>query len=253
MAARRSWPLNLCCLAPQGKWLGFRSSAAGDRFLQARKRAAHRLALFNTNVGTWEQWEAVASSPADLGAAPWAAATLTLRHRRLPWYELAVEVVRVGTYSLLLPDASITPRSLVLPAAAGAAGAPPSPSENANLRKMSGVLMHVSPPIPRPPWNRAIALRGRSASPAACILRQHLCRISDSSPSSPSSSSVQEWFTFVDREKGLRAHLEAKVAQLVEDAAALKAWTLATVSTSPVAGWLSLSGVKMIASPRNIY
>ena len=49
-----------------------------------------------------------------------------------------MELVRVGTFTLLGPGSSITPRSLT-----------PAPqedelSENLQLRKMSGVLMHVS-------------------------------------------------------------------------------------------------------------
>lgn len=70
----------------QGKWLAFRSAAAGDRFLQARKRSP-RLVFFNTNIGTWEQWE-LAGEGEEGGAAedeaPWAVKAVTLKHRRLP-------------------------------------------------------------------------------------------------------------------------------------------------------------------------
>ena len=128
-----------------GKWLGFRSSAAGDRFLQARKRGGQRLVFFSANVGTWEQWE-LAGGDDVLGGAPWAAARVTLRHRRLPQFELSVEVVRVGSYSLP-PHAALTSRSLLAADAASrgaaAGGAGVEVSEKQELRKMSGVLIHV--------------------------------------------------------------------------------------------------------------
>ncbi|GAB4817699.1 hypothetical protein N2152v2_004745 [Parachlorella kessleri] len=118
-----------------GKWLAFRAAAAGDRFLQARKRSP-RLVFYNNNVGTWEHWELADEEGARLDGAPWAHTAVVLKHRRLPQFELRVELVRVGTFTLLGPGSSITPRSLT-----------PAPqedelSENLQLRKMSGVLMH---------------------------------------------------------------------------------------------------------------
>ena len=65
----------------QGKWLAFRSAAAGDRFLQARKRSP-RLVFYSTNAGTWEQWELADEAAVD--GAPWAHMTVVLKHRRLP-------------------------------------------------------------------------------------------------------------------------------------------------------------------------
>eukprot|EP00887_Chlorella_sp_A99_P005659 scaffold1.g5659.t1 len=162
----------------QGRWLGFRAAAAGDRFLQARKRSPNRLVFYSTNVGTWEQWELAAG---ELGAAPWSAAAVTLRHRRLPQFELAVELVRLGACSLP-PNAAITPRSLVVPDAAAAAAQRGGGelSERQELRKMSGVLIH-------------------------------------------------EWLQFVDREKLQRQGIEQRVAQVAEDAADLRAWTVMQV------------------------
>lgn len=64
----------------QGKWYAFRSAAAEDRFLQARKRSP-RLVFFNTNIGTWEQWEL--AQPESLEQCPWAEKTVTFKHRRL--------------------------------------------------------------------------------------------------------------------------------------------------------------------------
>jgi hypothetical protein len=64
----------------QGAWLGFRAAAAGDRFLQARRRGGGRLGFSNANLGTWEQWELAAGGP----EAPWARLRVSLRSRRLP-------------------------------------------------------------------------------------------------------------------------------------------------------------------------
>lgn len=139
-------------LRPQGKWLGLRCAAAGDRFLQARKRSTpSRLVFFSQNVGTWEQWELGSAGP-DPDAADWACLPATLRHRRLPQFELAVELVRVGAVALP-PNAAATPRSLPVGAAgepgAGGAAAGRGPNEDPGmerreLQRMSGVLVHVS-------------------------------------------------------------------------------------------------------------
>ena len=132
----------------QGKWLGFRAAAAGDRFLQARKSSRNRLVFFSPNVGTWEQWEL--GGGADPDAAEWASLALTLRHRRLPQLELAVEVVRVGTVAPLAGSGAATPRSVAAGdgASAGSArsgGGGDDPTlERRELKRMSGVLVHVS-------------------------------------------------------------------------------------------------------------
>jgi len=42
----------------QGGYLGLRSAAAGGRFLQARRRAPHRLCFFSPRLGVWEQFKA---------------------------------------------------------------------------------------------------------------------------------------------------------------------------------------------------
>ena len=65
----------------QGAWFGFRSLAAGGRFLQARRRGSSRLAFFSTNFGIWEQWELVAGH---LDQQPWSCMLLGFRSRRLP-------------------------------------------------------------------------------------------------------------------------------------------------------------------------
>jgi hypothetical protein len=80
-APERAKPTQLPGATVQGKWLAFRSAAAGDRFLQARKRNP-RLVFYNNNIGTWEQWEL--EDEAALEAAPWARTAVVLRHRRLP-------------------------------------------------------------------------------------------------------------------------------------------------------------------------
>lgn len=133
----------------QGKWLGFRSAATGDRFLQARKRSnPSRLVFFSQNVGTWEQWELGSGAP-DPDTADWASLVVMLCHRRLPQFELAVEIVRVGSVSLA-PNASVTPRSLQALGAAGAeqsvtaAADEDSALERRELQRMSGILVHVS-------------------------------------------------------------------------------------------------------------
>ena len=53
---------------------------AEDRFLQARRKSGQRLAFFNNNFGTWEQWELVAGEPRQ----PWDRLKLGFRNRRLP-------------------------------------------------------------------------------------------------------------------------------------------------------------------------
>lgn len=180
-----SQPLAPPCIAPlysalQGKWVGFRSAAAGDRFLQARKRSPNRLVFFSQNVGTWEQWEVAAGAP-DPDACDWSALSLALRHRRLPQFELAVEVVRVGTYTLP-PNAALTPRTL-LPAAdalggaaalAGDAGADEEPGlERRELKRMSGVLVHV---------RRSAAGLGCCALPRLCLFWDGMARLSGMPP-----------------------------------------------------------------------
>lgn len=157
----------------QGKWLGFRCAAAGDRFLQARKRSTPcRLVFFSQNVGTWEQWELGTAGP-DPDAADWSSLGVTLRHRRLPQYELAVQLERVGVVSLP-PNASVTPRSLLAgeqpaSAPAGSAGSVGGADEDLQLerrelQRMSGVLVHVS-------WRVGVARRGRHGLPTRPVVR----------------------------------------------------------------------------------
>ena len=53
---------------------------AEDRVLQARRKSGQRLAVFNNNFGTWEQWELVAGEPKQ----PWDRLKLGFRNRPLP-------------------------------------------------------------------------------------------------------------------------------------------------------------------------
>lgn len=64
----------------QGNWIGFRSAVAEDKFLQSRRHGKQKLAFFNSNFGTWEQWELVAG---DLKQA-WNVMRMGFRNRRLP-------------------------------------------------------------------------------------------------------------------------------------------------------------------------
>eukprot|EP00891_Asterochloris_glomerata_P001849 jgi/Astpho2/1849/fgenesh1_pg.00038_%23_20_t len=152
-----------------GAWVGFRSATAEDRFLQARRKSGQRLAFFNNNFGTWEQWELVAGEPKQ----PWDRLKLGFRNRRLPQFILTVELVRVGTYAML-PNASLTPRSLI-PLEGDV-------SEREELSKISGLMIY-------------------------------------------------EWFHFVDKERQVRVKIDAKVAQLLEEAAELKTWTISQVES----------------------
>lgn len=119
----------------QGQWVGFRSAISNDKLLQARSRGSHRLVFFSSNLGTWEQWEIVESS--SLESMPWSSISVTLKNRRLPTCILDVDVVRVGT-CIMMPHASITPRSLTTTTTAGDASV-----EDQNIRKMSGLLVNV--------------------------------------------------------------------------------------------------------------
>ena len=40
---------------------------------------------------------------------------------------------------------------------------------------------------------------------------------------------LQEWFHFVDKERQVRVKIDAKVVQLLEEAAELKTWTISQV------------------------
>ena len=82
--ARRA-PLPCLCLLPfrssqQGNCVGFRSGAAGNRFIQPQRKAPHRLVFFNQNCGVWEHWTPVGD---DWRAAPWSILNIKLQSRRL--------------------------------------------------------------------------------------------------------------------------------------------------------------------------
>ena len=54
----RPWESDGACwleVVRKEKWIGFRSAAAGSRFLQVRRRGRRRLSFFNANFGVWEQ------------------------------------------------------------------------------------------------------------------------------------------------------------------------------------------------------
>lgn len=122
-----------------GEWLGLRSAAAGDRFLQARKHGAARLAFHSANLGTWEQWQ-LGPGAAEALAQPWETSQpLVLQHRRLPQVQLHVTLVRVGTFLPLSVGGSTTPRSLAPVPEAGMAGL-----EREKLRRISDVVVQVA-------------------------------------------------------------------------------------------------------------
>eukprot|EP00798_Chlamydomonas_sp_ICE-L_P027178 gene27178-2418_t len=82
------------CYRGQGPFIGFRSSAAGNRFVQPRRKAPHRLVFFNSHLGVWEQWEVGTPSLAE----PWSVVPLLFTSRRLPQVQLQVEP-RPGSFS----------------------------------------------------------------------------------------------------------------------------------------------------------
>ncbi|KAG2432703.1 hypothetical protein HYH02_006686 [Chlamydomonas schloesseri] len=190
----------------QGPFLGFRSSAAGNRFMQPRRKAPHRLVFFNFNCGVWEQWEVLASGAGEGTAAPgcevdwrtaaWSQAPLVFRSRRMPQVQLAVDVVRVGLYSLPGSGAA---------AAGGGGMAVPTPGAAPGP---------IFAPTPRSFMLPMIPEEGN-------IEDQNLRRISN--------VLVLEWFKFVDHEKVLREGLEADLAALLEEMAQLKLNTISQV------------------------
>lgn len=117
-----------------GEWLGLRSAAAGDRFLQATKRGAARLAFHAGNLGTWEQWRLAEGGAAALAAAWDASAPVLLQNRRLPQVQLRVCLVRVGSYVPAGPAGSLTPRSLC-------EAGPAATMERDALRRISDVVV----------------------------------------------------------------------------------------------------------------
>ncbi len=58
-----------------------RSDGLLSQVVQARRRGTQRLGFYNTNLGTWEQFELVESADAD---QPWSRTSVALRSRRLP-------------------------------------------------------------------------------------------------------------------------------------------------------------------------
>ena len=82
----------------QGRYIGFRSNAAGGKMLQVRKRGGSKLCFFNFNFGINEQWETDDEPQGDEG---WSTSIMQLRNRRLPSFILTVEVMRVP--STLVP------------------------------------------------------------------------------------------------------------------------------------------------------
>ncbi|KAK9834904.1 hypothetical protein WJX81_007590 [Elliptochloris bilobata] len=74
----------------KGGYVGLRSAAAGGRFLQARRRAPHRLCFFSPRLGVWEQFQVVDASTR-LGAQP--DGVIGLRPRQLPRFTWTVAIV----------------------------------------------------------------------------------------------------------------------------------------------------------------
>lgn len=80
-----------------GKWIGFRSMYAQNKFLQARRKGMNKLCFFNTNFGTWEQFEL---HPRDTDVTvSWSRLKLTFQSRRLSQFRIQVTVCRVGHFS----------------------------------------------------------------------------------------------------------------------------------------------------------
>lgn len=105
----------------QGRFLGFRSNAAGGKLLQVRKRGASKLCFFNFNFGINEQWE-TDDEPHGEG---WSTAIMRLRNRRLPSFVLTVEVMRIPSslrpqYDPFQPPPSVG--AAPHPSAVGASG-----------------------------------------------------------------------------------------------------------------------------------
>ena len=73
-------------------WLGFRAVAANNRFLQARRKGKDRLRFFNETFGTFEQFQCTHGEP----KLAFKRTHVCLQNRRLPMFQLQVEVVRVG-------------------------------------------------------------------------------------------------------------------------------------------------------------
>ena len=80
----------------QGQYIGLRSAAASNRFLQPRRKFPHQLVFFNGKLGVWEQWEILGEEAG--GGKPWRQTKLGLRSRRLPHVELHFDALRVGVY-----------------------------------------------------------------------------------------------------------------------------------------------------------
>lgn len=74
-------------------WYGFRSSAAGGRFLQARRHGGNKLSFFSANLGTWEQWNI--EEPENFNER-WSTINIIISNRRLPQLKISVEICRVG-------------------------------------------------------------------------------------------------------------------------------------------------------------
>ncbi|XRB16428.1 protein SFI1 [Pseudoscourfieldia marina] len=111
----------------QGKWIGFRCAAAGDKYLQATRRSHNRLCFQNVNFGIWEHFEIASDEP----TKRWTKSVLSFRSRRLPQYVLRVEVVRSGIQ--VVDVASFTPVSLPRPQR--------EDREGVVLSSVSGVVM----------------------------------------------------------------------------------------------------------------
>ncbi|QDZ19601.1 hypothetical protein HOP50_03g21190 [Chloropicon primus] len=81
----------------EGKWIGFRSMYAQNKFLQARRKGMDKLCFFNANFGTWEQFELF---PQDTDVTvSWSRLNLTFQSRRLSQFRIQVTVCRVGHFS----------------------------------------------------------------------------------------------------------------------------------------------------------
>ncbi|KAK3282878.1 hypothetical protein CYMTET_9405 [Cymbomonas tetramitiformis] len=130
----------------QGRWLGFRSTAASGKLLQARKRGVSKLCFFNFNFGIFEQWE-TDDEPSGGG---WSTALMRLRNRRLNNFVLTVEVMKVPLslqYGGSEPNSGLPPPTQTASPEIRSSSKRPQDTPTSDMRQsnvmrsMSGVLI----------------------------------------------------------------------------------------------------------------
>ena len=79
-------------------------------------------------------------------------------------------------------------------------------------------------------------------TPIVCNVESCLCTYLVQLADSARACGAQEWFHFVDKEKQVRIRIDAKVDQMVAEAAELKQWTLAEVPCDSLSAIIFASG-----------